>query len=85
MRLLAALAAADLDDVREIAARGRELEGGPPGELRPPRRPSSTASRRERRDAYLAAAPGAADRVHFTGRLEHEDLPVAAARLSRRR
>src|SRR5262249_41962623 len=29
----------------------------------------------ERRDAYLASAREAAQRVHFTGRLEHDDLP----------
>ena len=33
-RLIRALAEGDLEDIREIAARGRELEGGPPGELR---------------------------------------------------
>ena len=33
-RFVDALAPRDLDDLREIAARGRELEGGPPGELR---------------------------------------------------
>ena len=64
--------AADLDDVREVARRGRELEGG-----------------EEARAAYLAAflkrwegeqrerggraRPRRAS--HFTGRLEHDDLP----------
>ena len=32
-RLVEALRRADVDDVRELAARGRELEGGPTGEL----------------------------------------------------
>ena len=31
--------------------------------------------RGERRREYLEAAPDAAARVHFTGRLEHDDLP----------
>ena len=38
--------------------------------------PSWTASTQERRDAYLAAAPRAAERVVFTGGLEHRDLPL---------
>jgi glycosyltransferase involved in cell wall biosynthesis len=72
--LVAALAARDLEEVRRIAGRGRELEGGPAGELR------HLASfldglGGERREDYLAAAPEAAARIHFTGRLEHEDLP----------
>jgi glycosyltransferase involved in cell wall biosynthesis len=75
-RIVAALAAGDLAAVREIAARGRELEGGPPGELR------HLAAFLDGLDgparaAYLAAAPVAARRIHFTGRLEHEDLPLA--------
>jgi glycosyltransferase involved in cell wall biosynthesis len=70
-----ALAQGDLESVREIAARGRQLEGGPAGEL------SYLTSfldqlGGDRRDAYLAAAPEAAARVHFTGRLEHDDLPA---------
>lgn len=73
-RLVAALAGADLAALRDIAARGRELEGGPPGELRY-LVAFLDSLEGERRDAYLAAAPEAASRVHFTGRLEHEDLP----------
>ena len=70
----------DLGAVREIAARGRELEGGPAGEL------AYLAAfldslEGEARDAYLAAAPEAAARVSFTGRLEHADLPAPAAGL----
>ena len=69
-RMVGALAARDLDALREIAARGRELEGGPPGGL-------SYLS--EFLDGvgedYLAAGPAAAGRLHFTGRLEYEDLP----------
>jgi glycosyltransferase involved in cell wall biosynthesis len=70
-RFVEALRRRDLDDLRDIAARGRELEGGPPGELKYLR------SFLERAGAdWLDAAPAAAERVHFTGRLEHDDLPA---------
>ena len=73
-RLAAALRCGDLTAAREIAARGRELEGGPPGEL------GYLASfldglAGEARERYLRAAPDAMERVSFTGRLEHSDLP----------
>jgi glycosyltransferase involved in cell wall biosynthesis len=73
-RLAAALGAGDLDAAREIAARGRELEGGPRGEL------AYLAAfldglRGERRARYATAGGAAMKRVHFTGRLDHEDLP----------
>jgi len=69
-----ALAGGDLEGLRAIAARGRELEGGPAGEL------VHLAAfldglGGERREAYRVAAPAAAQRVVFTGRLEHGDLP----------
>jgi glycosyltransferase involved in cell wall biosynthesis len=65
-----ALRRADVDALMEIAARGRELEGGPAGELK------YLSAFLERVDeAWLRAAPAAAERIHFTGRLEHEDLP----------
>jgi glycosyltransferase involved in cell wall biosynthesis len=72
--LVAALGRADLDAVREIAARGRALEGGAAGEL------TYLAAFLDgldgpARDAYLAAAPAAAERVRFSGSLEHGDLP----------
>jgi glycosyltransferase involved in cell wall biosynthesis len=69
-RLVAALAAADVDELRAIAAAGRELEGGPPGELTYLRAFLDAAG-----EDYWRAAPAAATRVHFTGRLEHDDLP----------
>jgi glycosyltransferase involved in cell wall biosynthesis len=69
-RFVEALRHRDVDDLREIAARGRELEGGPPGELR-----YLNAFLDEVDEDWLRAAPAAAERVHFTGRLEYEDLP----------
>ena len=61
--------------MREIARRGRELEGGPRGEL------SYLAAfldglDGERREALpRGGARGGASGSHFTGRLEHGDLP----------
>jgi len=69
-RYVDALRRADLDVLRDIAARGRELEGGPPGRLA---HLESFLGRVD--EEWLRAAPLAAERVHFTGRLEHEDLP----------
>jgi glycosyltransferase involved in cell wall biosynthesis len=69
-RFVEALRRRDLDDLRDLAARGRELEGGPPGELKHLRAFLDHAD-----GEWLAAAPAAAARIHFTGRLEHDDLP----------
>ena len=69
-RFVDALSRRDLETLREIAAQGRELEGGPPGELKHLR--SFLASTGE---AWLRTAPAAAARIHFTGRIEHHDLP----------
>jgi len=74
-RLTGALASGDLEGAREVASRGRELEGGRPGEL------EYLAAFLDglegiRRRAYLEAAPGLPERVAFTGRLEHDDLPA---------
>ena len=69
-RFVGALRRGDVDELREIAARGRELEGGPPGELKYLRAFLDAAG-----PDWLAAAPEAAARIHFTGRLEHDDLP----------
>jgi glycosyltransferase involved in cell wall biosynthesis len=71
VRFVEALADRDLEALRDIAARGRELEGGPASELR-----YLSAFLDEAGDEWLRAAPEAARRIHFTGRLEHEDLPM---------
>jgi glycosyltransferase involved in cell wall biosynthesis len=70
-RFVQALREADVGALREIAVRGRELEGGPPGELHHLRAFLDSVD-----DAWLRAAPAAAERIHFTGRLEHDDLPL---------
>ena len=70
-RFVEALRGADVAALREIAARGRELEGGPAGELRHLRAFLDSAG-----DSWLRSAPAAAERIHFTGRLEHGDLPL---------
>jgi glycosyltransferase involved in cell wall biosynthesis len=69
-RLIRALSTGDLDDAREIARRGRELEGGPPGEMT-----YLAAFLDNLPGQYLESATTAFERVHFTGRLEHGDLP----------
>jgi glycosyltransferase involved in cell wall biosynthesis len=70
-RFVEALRRRDVDDLLEIAARGRELEGGPPGELAYLRAFLEGVD-----EHWLAAAPQAAERIHFTGRLEYADLPA---------
>ena len=69
-RLRASLGEGDLDDAREIARSGRELEGGPEGELT-----YLSAFLADPPEGYADAAGPAMERVAFTGRLEHEDLP----------
>jgi glycosyltransferase involved in cell wall biosynthesis len=66
-----ALRSGDVEAIREIARLGRELEGGPPGELKHLNAFLDTID-----DDWLRAAPAAAERIHFTGRLEHDDLPL---------
>ncbi len=68
-RLLAALDAGEIEAAREVAARGRELEGGESGRL-------------EMLDAFLANPPGgyaqsakaSAGSVTLAGRLEHGEV-----------
>lgn len=66
-----ALGRRDMEALHKIAAHGRALEGGPPGELRYLRAFLESVS-----DEWLRAAPAAAARIHFTGRIEHDDLPA---------
>lgn len=73
-RLACELRDGDLDAARDIARRGRELEGGPAGELRFLARFLDGLGG-DGAEEYLAAAREAMKRVHFTGRLEHDDLP----------
>jgi glycosyltransferase involved in cell wall biosynthesis len=68
-RLWRALATGDLDGAREIAARGRALEGGEEGRLE-----MLDAFLAGVGDAYLRAAAGAADSVALAGRLEHDEV-----------
>jgi glycosyltransferase involved in cell wall biosynthesis len=68
---VSALRAADLSALRDLAARGREFEGGPAGRLEYLDAFLDTVD-----DEWLRTAPSAAERIHFTGRLEHEDLPA---------
>src|SRR4030095_13739018 len=70
-RFVEALGRMDLDTLHDIAAQGRELEGGPPGELRYLRAFLDKVS-----DEWLRVAPIAAARIHFTGRIENHDLPA---------
>jgi glycosyltransferase involved in cell wall biosynthesis len=69
-RLRDALARGDREALLDIAARGRELEGGRRSELSYLR-----AFLDEVGDDYFSGSAEAMDRVVFTGRLEHEDLP----------
>ena len=73
-RLLAALAAGDLDGALALARLGREAEGGPASKLAYLSAFLEGLDGR-RREAYLASAARAAARVHFTGRLEYAEVP----------
>jgi glycosyltransferase involved in cell wall biosynthesis len=70
--LLAALAVGDLPAAREIAERGREIEGGPRAPLR--HLLTFLGSEAASSDAYRAAAARLPERVVLTGRLEHAEL-----------
>ena len=67
------LADGDLAAARTIACRGRELEGGPPGQLHylAAFLDGLTGAERER---YLCACGDAMRRLHFAGRIEHDDV-----------
>ncbi len=74
-RLARALADGDIDGARELAGRGRELEGGERSELSY-LKAFLDGLEAERRDSYVECASRAFERVEFTGRLEHGDLPA---------
>lgn len=75
-RLLAALAAGDLDAAGAIAREGRAAEGGPDRPLRHLRAfLDRLAADDDLRAGYLAAARALPQRVVFTGRLDHDELP----------
>jgi glycosyltransferase involved in cell wall biosynthesis len=79
-RLLAALAAGDLQAVRTLADEGRAAEGGPQAPLTYLHAFLDDLEQAPDREAYLAAARGLEDRVVLTGRLEHDELaPLLAA------
>jgi glycosyltransferase involved in cell wall biosynthesis len=69
-RFVNALGRGDLETLHEIAARGRAFEGGPAGRLK-----YLSAFLQSAGEEWLSAAPAAAARIHFTGRIEHDDLP----------
>jgi len=69
-RFVDALGRRDLETLHEIAARGREFEGGPAGKLK-----YLGAFLQSAGEEWLSVAPAAAARIHFTGRIEHDDLP----------
>ena len=68
-RLWAALAGGDVEHARELASKGRQLEGGPPGPLR-----MLSAFLSEPPAGYRDAARAAAGSVAFAGRLEHDEV-----------
>ena len=68
-RLAAALARGDLDDAREVARRGRGLEGGEQARL-----PILSAFLADPPPGYADAARAAAGSVEFVGRLEHDEV-----------
>lgn len=69
-RFVDALGRGDMETLHEIAARGRAFEGGLPGRLK-----YLSAFLQSAGEQWLSAAPAAAARIHFTGRIEHDDLP----------
>jgi glycosyltransferase involved in cell wall biosynthesis len=68
-RLWAAIEGGDLEAAREIARRGRELEGGPEGELE-----MLSAFLADPPEGWLEAGKAAVGSVRLCGRLEHEEV-----------
>lgn len=78
-RMTASLARGDLGDVSALVAGGRQAEGGEAAAL-----PFATAfieglETSGRRERYLKHARAMAERVVFTGRLDHAELPGVLA------
>lgn len=73
LELVRTLGDGDLAAARIIAGRGRELEGGPPGELHYLAAFLDGLAGLER-VRYVNSARTAMRRVHFTGRIEHDDV-----------
>jgi glycosyltransferase involved in cell wall biosynthesis len=73
LKLVHALGEGDLATARAIACRGREEEGGPAGELHFLTAFLDGLAGPERA-RYLGAARAAMARVHFAGRIEHDDV-----------
>jgi glycosyltransferase involved in cell wall biosynthesis len=73
-RLLAALAAGDLAQVRALAAEGRGAEGGPTAPLAYLGAFLDDLEHAPDRERYLTAARGLCEGVVLTGRLEHAEL-----------
>jgi glycosyltransferase involved in cell wall biosynthesis len=72
-RLWAAIARDDVEDLREIATRGRALEGGSPSRLE-----MLEAFLDDPPAGYAEAASVAAASVWFAGRLEHDEVGMLA-------
>ncbi len=68
-RLLRALGRGDMDDAREVARLGWELEGGSRAPL-----PILSAFFEDLPSGYAEAAKGVADSVELIGRLEHDEV-----------
>jgi glycosyltransferase involved in cell wall biosynthesis len=73
LELVRVLGEGDLTAARAIARRGREEEGGPAGELHYLAAFLDGLAGAER-ERYLDASRAAMRRVHFAGRIEHEDV-----------
>lgn len=73
-QLARALARGDLTAARAIASHGREMQGAVPGELAYLAAFFDSLHGAEREE-YLRAAPRAMERLHFTGRIDHGDIP----------
>jgi glycosyltransferase involved in cell wall biosynthesis len=72
--LAGALADGDVGEVRRLAERGRELEGGPAGRLTMLVAFLDRLAADGALESYAQAGRGTAGTISFTGRLEHADI-----------